>query len=160
MYYEINVSKADPERDWKGNPSYRHLFATAPRSLTDENELKRCLKILVEKFPAPEYCISVHQDKEIRYGVDINEVLGIEKKNRLMEMFDIPKVKEQIKNCNPGEIVILCNNWSVNRPKYTDKECEELVDEEDWNALQDELEFVLEISDYDDLIVDPFCVMD
>ena len=111
MYKEINVSK----REFVNNePSYHHLFATHQRSLTTDEKLKRCLEIIVKKFPYPDYQI----------------------------------------------VVILCNHWSINKPKYTDEEMENGVDESDWNELEDVLGFVLEVNDYDDLIVDPYGSMD
>lgn len=156
MYYEINVSK----REFVNNePFYHHLFATHQRSLQTHNELKRCLEIIVKKFPYPNYQIDVKRNDEIFYGEDIDEILG-RKVNRLMKMFDLIIVQNDIKKCNPGEVVILCNHWSINKPKYTDEEMENGVDESDWNELEDVLGFVLEVNDYDDLIVDPFGCMD
>ncbi len=49
MGYEINISL-----------NGKHLFATHERSLQNEREMKRCLKIFMEKFPESEgYNISV-----------------------------------------------------------------------------------------------------
>lgn len=42
-YFEINVSKDG-----------RHLFATAPRSLTTRKEYEAALELLKEKFPEAE----------------------------------------------------------------------------------------------------------
>ncbi len=156
MYYEINVAK----REFVNNePSYHHLFATHQRSLQTHNELKRCLEIIVKKFPYPDYQIDVKRNDEIFYGEDIDEILG-RKVNRLMKMFDLTIVQNDIKECNPGEVVILCGNWSINKPKYTEEEIQNGVDEADWDELEKVLGFVLEVNDYDDLIVDPFGCMD
>lgn len=42
-YYEINVSKDG-----------RHMFATHPRSLQDEERALKCLKLMRKKFPVSE----------------------------------------------------------------------------------------------------------
>lgn len=47
-HYEINVA-------FEG----RHLFATAPRSLRDEQTAYRLLDTLREKFPAPAYQVTM-----------------------------------------------------------------------------------------------------
>ena len=43
MYYEINISK-----------NGHHFFATAERSLTNYDDMKRALAVFVEKFPKSE----------------------------------------------------------------------------------------------------------
>jgi hypothetical protein len=159
MYYEINVSKREFMYDDPKQPVYNHLFATHKRSCQTRKGLKRCLEILVKKFPYPDYKISVSRNDEISQGEDIDKILG-RKVNRLMKMFDLIVLQEDIKKCNPGEIMILCNHWSINKPKYTQEEMENGVDESDWNELEEVLGFVLQVSDYDDLIVDPFNCMD
>lgn len=60
MGYEINVSL-----------NGKHLFATHERSLKCDGDLKRCLKIFLEKFPKSEgYKISVQYIEH--YGTNIN----------------------------------------------------------------------------------------
>jgi hypothetical protein len=54
--YEINVSTL--RKDHRGN-QYHHLFATHERSLTLRVDAERLLKILREKFPAPEYNVTL-----------------------------------------------------------------------------------------------------
>ncbi len=54
MYYEINISKVEG-----------HLFATAPRSITDSKTCKTMLKLFIDKFPESEgykISLSVHAD--------------------------------------------------------------------------------------------------
>jgi hypothetical protein len=43
MYYEINISR-------RGS----HLFATAPRSVTDRETFKEVMQVLKQKFPIAE----------------------------------------------------------------------------------------------------------
>jgi hypothetical protein len=43
MYYEINISR-------RGS----HLFATAPRSVTDKDTFKDVMQVFKKKFPASE----------------------------------------------------------------------------------------------------------
>lgn len=54
MYYEINVSYNN-----------QHFFATAERSIVNEEELKRVYKVIKEKFPESDgYRITVtHWEK-------------------------------------------------------------------------------------------------
>lgn len=51
--YEINVVVRDKNGHW------RHLFATDTRSLHTESEAKELYKLFKEKFPEPEYDISI-----------------------------------------------------------------------------------------------------
>lgn len=64
MYYEINVSKRDNPNTHLGKLGYSHYFATAPRSLTDRESAINMVKVFQEKFPEPEYQISVSYDPE------------------------------------------------------------------------------------------------
>lgn len=53
MGYEINVAR-------KGKDGrYRHLFATDIRSIPTESRAKELYKMFKEKFPEPEYDITV-----------------------------------------------------------------------------------------------------
>lgn len=75
--------------------------------------------------------------------------------NKLIEMFDLGKVRQMIKECPKDETVILCGHWSINRPKYSDEEQEiacEYFDAEDFEA---EVGCSLIWTDYDDLVLDP-----
>jgi hypothetical protein len=60
MYYEINVAKQDLKPNLRGEYQYTHFFATAPRSFTYRKETEEALTIFMEKFPSPEYHISVY----------------------------------------------------------------------------------------------------
>jgi len=74
-YYEINVAIAiDPKK----NDGYKskHLFATAPRSITDKASLKKVLKEFVEKFPEPQYSLTVVYYGGMGECIDIKETLG------------------------------------------------------------------------------------
>lgn len=59
MSYEINVSKKR-----ENSKEYSHYFATAPRSLKSKEETKDMLLVFLEKFPEPEYKISVSYNPE------------------------------------------------------------------------------------------------
>ena len=80
--------------------------------------------------------------------------------NKMMEMFDMDKIKQEIKNCPEDEVLILCSHWSINKPKYTDKECENETDIWDWYEMEDKMGHYMEINDYDDLIIDVHGIME
>lgn len=79
MYYEINVAKKTTKDDGY-IPSeigkYHHLFATAKRSITDSKELDKVMKVFAEKFPEPEYSISISKDEQVQHGVPTTKWLG------------------------------------------------------------------------------------
>jgi hypothetical protein len=77
MYYEINVAKMeDPSKLAQGvKPGYKHLFATHPRSLSNINEVKVLISLFVEKFPSPEYNISVSYNPEVERNMSIEAFL-------------------------------------------------------------------------------------
>lgn len=76
MYYEINVAK---KREYRGSLSatyqYVHLFATAKRSLTDRESTIKLLQEFTEKFPEPEYAITVSYHEENFEGWTAKEFL-------------------------------------------------------------------------------------
>ncbi len=57
MFYEINVSKQ--YKSLSGEIRYAHFFATTERSITTRSDLRNVYEALVEKFPEPEYKLSV-----------------------------------------------------------------------------------------------------
>lgn len=63
MYYEINVSKETKD-------GYSHYFATAPRSITNKAQLILVAKDFSERFPAPEFNISVRYVPEVSVGME------------------------------------------------------------------------------------------
>ena len=77
MYYEINVAK---QRKYTGSLSstyqYVHLFATAKRSLTDREATIKLLQEFTEKFPEPEYNISVSYYEESGQGWSAKDFLN------------------------------------------------------------------------------------
>ena len=74
MFYEVNISKFNK----KTVPnSYRHYFATAPRSITNKLDLKIILEDFVVKFPEPEFNITVTKDEQVQKSVDIKEILNL-----------------------------------------------------------------------------------
>lgn len=73
MYYEINVAIMINKKGWDGNPEYTHLFATSNRSITDENTLKKVYRVFKEKFPSPQYQLSVTHYKTIGENVDVEK---------------------------------------------------------------------------------------
>ena len=63
MYYEINVSKETEH-------GYRHYFATAQRSITSRAQLILVAKDFSERFPAPEFNISVRYVPEVSVSME------------------------------------------------------------------------------------------
>ena len=62
MYYEINVALHG-----------RHYFATAPRSIQDNEKLLQVYGDIRARFPFAEgYTLSVTYDPEVRYGVHVD----------------------------------------------------------------------------------------
>jgi hypothetical protein len=55
MHYVINVAQRLPQPTWNGKTKYVHLFATAEHSLRDEAAARDLLNLFLEKFPVPEY---------------------------------------------------------------------------------------------------------
>jgi hypothetical protein len=74
--------------------------------------------------------------------------------NKLMELFNMDKVKQMIKDCPKDEIVILLPYYSINKPGYTETEFLNSHDQDDWDELEQEIGCSLQINDYDDLICD------
>lgn len=61
MHYEISVSeRVGPN----GHRRYRPLFATHPRSISNEGEAKRTFERIAEAFPEPAYQVSVTKWEE------------------------------------------------------------------------------------------------
>jgi hypothetical protein len=79
--------------------------------------------------------------------------------NKLIEMFNMDKVKQMIKDCPKDEIVILLPHYSINKPGYTEIEFLNSHDQDDWDELEQELNCMLLVNDYDDLICDPHGIM-
>lgn len=81
------------------------------------------------------------------------EIIEEYQPNLIAAKFNIDIIKEQIANCPVGEIVLLCPNWSINKPDYGDSDPEH----EDWDftEFQDQLNTVLLVTDYNDLVADP-----
>jgi hypothetical protein len=75
--------------------------------------------------------------------------------NKLIEMFDLDKVRQMIKECSKNEMVILCTHWSVNRPKYSDEEHEIACEQFDMEDFEAEVGCLLIWTDGDDLVLDP-----
>lgn len=73
--------------------------------------------------------------------------------NLIAAMFNIDIIKKQIANCPAREVVILCHNWSINKPNYGDDDPER----EDWDFTEfsDQLGTTLLVTDYNDLVADP-----
>lgn len=72
MYYEINVAKLDPK-----TLTYKHFFATAKRSLKNRKETKEMVKLFIEKFPEPEYNITISYSPEISENYSIQYFLEL-----------------------------------------------------------------------------------
>lgn len=78
--------------------------------------------------------------------------------NKLIEMFDMNKVKEAVKNCPKDEVVILAT-WPYDKPEYTKEEIAVDQDGEDWHEFEKEIGCPIMISDYNDLVADPHGIM-
>lgn len=85
-------------------------------------------------------------------------------KNLFLELLDVEKCKQLIKKTNEGEIAILLGHYSINiasvynntpTPDYLiEKGCD--LSEQmqwDWDEFEQKLGYQMEVSDYDDLIV-------
>lgn len=79
--------------------------------------------------------------------------------NKMIAMFNMAEVKKEIRKCPKDEIVILCGNWSINKPRYTEAEYEQEMEQGDWDEMEDILGESLMVNDYDDLICDPHGLM-
>ena len=154
MYYEINVAKKRPTIHGVDG-GYSHFFATDKRSCQTYDQVKEVVKTLLEKFSEPEYKISVTRWDEIGHGVDMNSFSPKGPEHRLLEMLDIEKCKKMIQACPENEVVILLSNWSIICPKYSPEEYAEGIDDLDWEEVEKALDCVLQVSQFDDLIVDP-----
>lgn len=73
--------------------------------------------------------------------------------NLIAKMFNLTMVKQRIADCPSDEVVILCPQWSINKPAYSDSD----LGAEAWDMEEFEKEIgaSLYISDYNDLIADP-----
>lgn len=78
----------------------------------------------------------------------------ISESNLIAKMFDLDKVKKMIEACPIDEVVILCPNWPINKPKYFDA-LDTDSEQFDLDELEDELNVTISVSDYNDLIADP-----
>ena len=61
-HYQINVARAIPgSKAYGGGPTYTHLFATDPMSghYWDAAQAMAVLSLMQEKFPAPEYSVTM-----------------------------------------------------------------------------------------------------
>jgi len=75
--------------------------------------------------------------------------------NKLAQMFNLAEVKRRIDECPKNEIVILMPHYSINKPKYTEKESVNGAEFWDFDELGEYLDAFLIVSDFDDLIADP-----
>ena len=55
--------------------NYKHLFATAPRSITSRDELKEVYKELKQAFPEPMYKINASYHPETSSGIEIEDII-------------------------------------------------------------------------------------
>jgi hypothetical protein len=76
MSYEINVAMLQGTLGWDGKPVYNHLFATHDRSIVSRRELRRVLEVFLEKFPGPQFLLSVtlwHKEGQIQEMESLRE---------------------------------------------------------------------------------------
>jgi len=76
--------------------------------------------------------------------------------NKLASMLNLKKCKEMIKNCAKDETVILIPHYSINKPEYSNEQYINGYDQDDFFELEDYFNCCLIVSDYDDLIADPY----
>lgn len=74
MYYEINVAKIE-ENSFNNGKIYRHYFATAPRSVTTEQEMKEMVVRFSNVFPAPEFNMTVTLWEKRGKGINISKLI-------------------------------------------------------------------------------------
>ena len=79
--------------------------------------------------------------------------------NKLAAMFNIDVVKKMIASCPNDEIVILCGNWSINKPEYSDEEIDNYDEQGDWDEMEEMIGEMLFVNDYNDLCCDPHGVL-
>jgi len=79
--------------------------------------------------------------------------------NKLAAMFNIDVVKKMIADCPSDEIVILCGNWSINKPEYSDEEVDNYEEQGDWDEMEEMIGEMLFVNDYNDLCCDPHGVL-
>lgn len=75
--------------------------------------------------------------------------------NLIAAMFNIEVIKEQIAKCPIDECVILCGNWSINKPIYPLEDYDVEQEAWDFDELAEMLDTTLLVSDYNDLVADP-----
>jgi hypothetical protein len=71
MYYEINISRLTKS---KALP-YEHYFATAERSITTMEKLKRVYNDFKIVFPEPMFKITVTYKQHIGHCIDIKSLI-------------------------------------------------------------------------------------
>jgi len=71
--------------------------------------------------------------------------------NKLADLLNLDVCRQLIKDCPENETVILIPHYSINRPDYDDN-----GEYWDFIELENYLESSLYVSDYDDLIADPY----
>jgi hypothetical protein len=59
MHYEINVAKRNAKPGFDGKPTYSHFFATAERSITNEEKLREVYSMLRLTCPEPAFQITI-----------------------------------------------------------------------------------------------------
>lgn len=80
--------------------------------------------------------------------------------NKLIDMFNMDIVKKQITDCPKDEIVILLPHYSINKPIYTDEECINEYESEDWYEMEELINYTMQVNDFDDLICDPHNILE
>jgi hypothetical protein len=75
-------------------------------------------------------------------------------KNQFLEMLDVEKCKSLIAKCREDEVAILCPHYSINiASKYRkSKNPDQLF--HDWEKFEEKIGHSMQVSCYDDLIVD------
>jgi hypothetical protein len=66
-HFEVNVSRLTKVR---GSAQYLHFFATHERSITSAQELAVLKQVFDEKFPSPEYSVSISAKYEFGTALD------------------------------------------------------------------------------------------
>lgn len=79
--------------------------------------------------------------------------------NKVLEMFDLEKIKLLIDKCPKDEVVILCPQWPINAPKYTTEEIMNEAPKFDLDEFETKIGHTVLVSEYNDLIADVHGIM-
>lgn len=80
--------------------------------------------------------------------------------NKILKMLNVERIKKMIADCPPDEIVIICQHWSINQPKYDQPGEDPEAIQWDWDEAEEVIGEILMVNDFDDLICDPHSILE